>query len=98
MVALLAEPVEMSGRKKGKSLLPVYSPLLPAPTYGMWECLEVPLEDVCGASVIAMGKPSQILQRLDFFTVLLVNNLCCYSLWFFPAGRTGWCHRYFHSY
>ena len=63
MVALLVEPVKMSGRKKGKSLLPIHSLLLPAAAYGVWECLEVPLGDICGARVIAMGKPSQILQK-----------------------------------
>lgn len=56
---------------------------LPAATYGVWECLEVPLGDICGATVIAMGKPSQI------FTALLVNNLCCYSLSFFQLEEQG---------
>lgn len=56
-------PVKIYGRKKGKSLLPVYSLVLPAASYGVWECLEVPLGDMCGARIIAMGKLSRILQK-----------------------------------
>lgn len=62
-VDLLVEPMEMSGRKKGKNLLPVYSLPLPAATYGVWECLEVPLGDTRGARAVAVGKPLQILQK-----------------------------------
>jgi len=72
VVALLVEPVEMSGRKKGKSLFPVYSLLLPAATYRLGECLEFPLGDICGARVTAMGNLRRILQKACISSVCVL--------------------------